>query len=344
LDPLSIIIFGGVLGGVCLLAVGAVQTVQHSKSPMEQRLNDIKKRTPVERELDPQTKGAQMSLAEREESQHAPRKADLLPLVSTMLSRNAIVAKLEADLRQARSNWRASELVYFSVVLSLMAFVVLSLLIKQVVVALLVSALVLLLPFLYVRRVKAKYLNAFANQLADTLVLQSNALRSGYSFMQSLDMVAREAEPPMSDEFKRISDEIQVGKTVEQAMDAFYQRIGSTDVNLVVMAVLIQREVGGALAEILDTISAVIRERVQIQGEIRTLTTQGRMSGFFLALMPVGLGFTIHFVTKLLSGGVGDPYMKPLFAEKVGHYMIGVGLVMQLIGFLVIRKIVSIEV
>jgi len=157
-------------------------------------------------------------------------------------------------------------------------------------------------------------------------------------------MGAREADPPICDEFKRIFEEIQVGRTVEDALDDFAERIGSTDVNLLVMAVVIQRQVGGALAEILDTIAAVIRERVTIQGEIRTLTTQGRMSGLFLSMMPIGLGVVINVVTKLMSGGQGDSYMKPLLTEKIGKYMIAVGVVMQLIGFFVIRKIVTIEV
>jgi len=340
MDLVTILIVLSVVGGIVLLATGTIQTVQHSRSPVEQRLETIRKRTPVERELGTD----EMSLSEREESQRIPRRADLLPLMTRLLSRNAMMARLEADLDAARSNWRASEIVYASLVITAVVFLILTLIFKNLIIASLLSLPALAGPFIYVRRLRAKYLDKFGAQLADTLTLMSNALRSGYSFNQAMEMVAREADPPMSDEFKRVADEIQVGKTVEEAMDNLGKRINSADLNLMVTAVLIQREVGGALAEILDTIAEVIRERVRIQGEIRTLTTQGRISGLFLAFMPIGLGLAVNVITKLMSGGTAEPYMAPLLNTKAGHWMIGIGLVMQVIGFFVIKRIVTIEV
>lgn len=340
MDALTVLIVVTVLGGLVLLATGTVQTVQHSRSPMERRLETIRRHTPIERELATE----EMTLSEREETKRVPRRADLLPYMTRLLSRNAFLAQLEADLDAARSNWRASEIIYLSLVIAALAFLVLTLIFKNLVIASMFSLPALAAPFLYVRRLKAKYLDSFGAQLADTLTLMSNALRSGYSFNQAMEMVAREADPPMSDEFKRVSDEIQVGKTVEEAMDNLAKRIGSADLNLMVTAVIIQREVGGALAEILDTIAEVIRERVRIQGEIRTLTTQGRISGLFLAFMPIGLGLAVNVITRLMSGGTGEPYMAPLLHTKAGHWMIGIGLVMQVLGFFVIKRIVTIEV
>jgi tight adherence protein B len=107
----------------------------------------------------------------------------------------------------------------------------------------------------------------------------ANSLKAGFSFLQAVEMVSREAQPPISEEFGRLTQEIALGVSISQSMESLSERIRSMDLSLMVTAVLIQREVGGSLAEILETIASVIRERVRIRGEIRTLTTQGRMTG-----------------------------------------------------------------
>jgi tight adherence protein B len=199
------------------------------------------------------------------------------------------------------------------------------------------------LPWGYVKMVRAKYYRKFDEQLADTLMLMSNSLKAGFSFLQSVEMVAREAQPPISEEFGRMTQEIALGVPITQAMDGMSERINSMDLSLMVTAVLIQREVGGSLAEILETIAAVIRERVRIKGEIRTLTTQGRMTGMLLGALPISLGMILHFVTKMMAPDQ-ESFVMPLINTPMGQTMLMIAIVMQIIGFTAIMKIVSIKV
>src|SRR4030042_5034999 len=142
-------------------------------------------------------------------------------------------------------------------------------------------------PTFYLRRQQGRRLIRFDNQLADMLSLLVNGLRAGYSTMQAMEAVSRELPPPISAEFRRVVQEMQLGVSLDTALENLTRRIPSNDLELVVTATNVQREVGGNLAEILDTISHTIRERIRIKGEIRVLTSQVMLSGRFLALMPV---------------------------------------------------------
>lgn len=320
------------IAGLAFFAIGSIQTVAHTRSPMDTRLKQITTRTPIERELRPEAG----SLAEREEQARAPRKADILPLVSQFLKRFSLFTQLEEDLTMAHSDWRASELMAGSVIVSLVIFSLLQWRLQLLPISIAVSLLVLAFPWTFVKMKRGRWQRRFELQLADTLVLMSNAMKAGYSFMQAIDLVGREALPPMSDEFRRMSQEIAVGVPVEDAMESFGARIKSMDLDLVITAVLIQRVVGGALAEILDNIAKVIRERVRIKGEINTLTTQGKMTGYFLVGMPIALGLFL----SVISPG----YTTPLFQEAIGQKVILTGGAMQIFGFLVVKRIISIEV
>jgi len=336
------------MGGVLFLFIGGYQTVAHERSPVNIRLEQIKKAKPIETRI---VRGGlpratdTLTLAEREELLRAPRRAELLPLVTKYVSRMAVLHRLDEDLRKAGSNWRASELLVGSAFLMLLVMIIMMLITRKPFFSMLLGVATLSLPFVYVRWLVARWHRRFNEQLPDTLTLMSNGLKAGYSFLQAIELVGREALPPICDEFRRISHEISVGVPVEDAMEAFGERVRSMDVDLMVTAVLIQREVGGALAEILDTIAEVIRERLRIQGEIRTLTTQGRITGYLLALMPIGLGIAIHLITGTL-GGVTKPedqYMYPLLHTATGHKVMIGAAIQQFIGFLIIRKIVNIE-
>ena len=168
------------------------------------------------------------------------------------------------------------------------------------------------------------------------LTMVANALRAGFSFMQAFELIAREMDAPIGREVQKVVNEVNVGVTLETALENMQKRVESPDFELVVTAVLIQRQVGGNLAQILDTISGTIQERVRMRREVMALTAQGRMSGIVLALLPVALGV---FLTT-----VSPDYMRPLFEETTGQIAIGVAVVMEIIGFLVIRKIVDIKV
>lgn len=194
-------------------------------------------------------------------------------------------------------------------------------------------------PRIYVGRQKSQRLQKFDDQLADMLNLVVNGLRAGFSIMQALDGVSREMPPPISDEFRRVLQEMQLGIDMEHALSNLLRRIPSDDLDLVVTAMNVQREVGGNLAEILDVISHTIRERVRVKGEIRVLTTQTLYSGRFLASMPVLLALILWLINR--------PYMMEFFNPEtrlVGMILLGVAVIMIISGYFVMTRIASIEV
>jgi tight adherence protein B len=192
------------------------------------------------------------------------------------------------------------------------------------------------LPRFYVKYLQGKRLKDYNNQLGDAINLLANGLRSGYSLLQAMDAVSREMSPPMSEEYQRVVREIGLGLSNERAMNNMLRRIPSDDLDLMITAVNVQHEVGGNLAEILETISHTIRERIRIKGEIKVLTAQGMISGYVISFLPVGLGLVLF--------AMNPAYMGAMFQEPCGWAMVAVGVVMTVIGFIAIRKIVNIEV
>ncbi len=202
------------------------------------------------------------------------------------------------------------------------------------------------IPQFYLSNAAKRRLRAFEDQLVTTLNLWVNAIRSGYSVLQAMEAIATELQAPVSVEFERVVQEVRLGLTVPQALENMLRRVPSDDLDLVVTAVKIQREVGGNLAEILDIISFTIRERIRIKGEIRTLTAQGRLSGWIISMLPFVLAFILYLINK--------PYVAQLWAREepffpilnvpCGWIVIGIGGVMMLIGIIIIQKIVDIEV
>ncbi|MDI6735765.1 MAG: type II secretion system F family protein [bacterium] len=192
------------------------------------------------------------------------------------------------------------------------------------------------IPHIFLHHLKKKRLSAFTRQLCNALSLISNSLKAGYSFLQALDMVAKETFPPVSVEFSRVIREENLGVPLEKALGNLTNRIESDDLDLVITAVLIQRQIGGNLSEILDRIAWTVRERIRIKGEIKTLTAQGRLSGCIISLLPIILGVILYFLQP-------DIY-KLLLTEHVGWGIIGICIIMQATGILIIRKIIQVEV
>lgn len=177
---------------------------------------------------------------------------------------------------------------------------------------------------------------AFTEQLGDMLTMVANALRSGFSFMQALEHISKEMDAPMSREIDKVLWELNLGAPMEKALENMCQRVSSPDFELVVTAVLIQRQVGGNLAQVLDNISSTINDRIRMRREIMTLTAQGRLSGMILGLLPIAVGLFLYFVTP--------GYLSPLLESDIGPIAIGFGLISELIGFIVIKKIVDIDI
>ena len=197
----------------------------------------------------------------------------------------------------------------------------------------------LFLPRLYVRRLQGQRLQRFNDQLADMLNLMVNGLRAGYSTMQAMEAVSNEMPEPINMEFRRVIQEMQLGIPMYTALDNLLRRIPSDDLDLVITAMNVQREVGGNLAEILDTISFTIRERVRIKGEIRVLTSQVMYSGRFLAMMPLLIFAALWLMNK--------DYMMQFFIPETrlfGIIALVIGGSMIIAGYFVMTRIAKIEV
>jgi len=199
------------------------------------------------------------------------------------------------------------------------------------------------LPRMWLNRRKNGRLGAFNKALPDTITLIANALRAGSSFLQAIELVVRESRPPISTEFGRVIREVNLGLPFDQALENMVRRVRSDDLELMATAISIQHQVGGNLAEILDSIAYTIRERVRIKGEIRTLTAQQRLSGYVVGFLPIGLaGFLF-----IAAPGFMDPmFQNPpeILGLPAGVIILILGGVMMFIGFMLIRRIVDIEV
>lgn len=199
------------------------------------------------------------------------------------------------------------------------------------------------LPRFWLNRRKTKRLKAFNSSLADTIMLLANALRAGSSFLQSVEMIVRESRPPISTEFARVIREVNLGLTLDEALANLQRRVRSDDLDLMTTAIAIHHTVGGNLAEILDSIAFTIRERVRIKGEIKTLTAQQRMSGYVVGFLPVAL---VIVMSVIAPSFMAPMLQKPpeLFGLPAGFFILAGGGLMMLIGFVLIRRIVDIEV
>ena len=201
-----------------------------------------------------------------------------------------------------------------------------------------------LIPVIYIRTAASRRLKAFEGQLSQTIDLWVNALRSGYSVLQSMEAIATELPPPVSVEFERVVQEVRLGLSVPQALGNMLRRMPSEDLDLVVTAVNIQREVGGNLAEVLDSISFTIRERIRIKGEIRVLTAQGRLSGWIISLLPIGLAVILMIINPTYMNSLLAPIPPMVGPVPCGWMVVGAGLLMMLAGMYIIQRIVDIEV
>lgn len=193
-----------------------------------------------------------------------------------------------------------------------------------------------IIPFLLLNRARTKRLNEFNSQVGEALTIMANSMRSGFSFLQSMDMVRKEMPDPISKEFGRTFQEINLGTSTEEALQNMAKRVNSEDLDLVITAVLIQRQVGGNLAEVLDNIAGTIRERIRIKGEIKTLTAQGRMSGWVIGLLPIILG-ALMFV-------INPSYIMELFTTQIGLMLLTAAVMGEIIGIILIKRIVNIRV
>jgi tight adherence protein B len=192
-----------------------------------------------------------------------------------------------------------------------------------------------MLPQIWLKMAQKRKKINFNNQLIDALLIIANSLKAGFSFLQAMDLVSKEMTDPIAGELQFCLREMNYGTPTEEALLNLSDRVGSDDLDLLVTAILIQRQVGGNLAEVLQNIHGTIQDRLRIQREIKTLTAQGRISGFIIAALPFGMAAILW--------AINPGYMKVLITEKLGLVMVAIGITFEIIGFLVIRKIISIK-
>ena len=276
-------------------------------------------------------------------SKRFQKTEDFLQRVFNFIKRTAkpiadwnIAKELDFLLKQAGIPLFGAEFIIITVVCSILGGLAIYIITFNVSIAPLASVGILLIFWLWVRMRIGKRRKAFTEQLGDCLTTVANALRAGYSFQQAMDVVAREMEPPISTEFERVTTDIAMGVTLEEALEQMNKRVGSPDYDLVVTAVLIQREIGGNLAQILDTISDTINERIRMKREINALTAQGRFSAWVLIVLP--------FVTAAFCYVFNHDQTMMLVTEDSGRIALAVAIIMEFIGFITIRKIVDIKV
>ena len=280
---------------------------------------------------------------------HLMAESVALARLNRVVEQRDFGANLARDIARADLKLKPGEYMFLwasSIAGVPLSFIVVGFILKplQTPLALIIGAVVgFFLPRTWLKRRQASRLAAFNKQLPDTITLIANALRAGSSFLQAIEMVVREAQPPISLEFGRVVREVNLGLAFDAALENMVRRVRSDDLELMATAITIQHQVGGNLAEILDSIAFTIRERVRIKGEIRTLTAQQRMSGYVVAFLPIGLMAALMVI---------DPgFMSPMFENPpeflglpLGVALLGLGAFSMFVGFTLIRRIVAIEV
>lgn len=257
-------------------------------------------------------------------------------LTGDLAEKRGLLEKLERDLERANLPLRAAEAIFFGVAGSLVLGVLALLLTRNVMVALMVVLVGIAVPKAMLSLKVRKRQKAFEAQLPDMLALMAGTLRAGYSIGQGFEAVSKEMDDPMGRELRRVVTENRLGRPLDEALESVADRMGSDDFAWAVMAIRIQREVGGNLAELLLTVANTMTQRERLRRDVATLTAEGRMSAIVLGILPPALG-AVMFV-------MNPEYISKLFQPGMGYVLLGAGVVAMLIGFAWMKKIITIEV
>jgi tight adherence protein B len=313
-----ILLVGGVIV-LLLLIIGVVVSITSERSLVEERLGRFLE-------------------DERPELEGEGGGSIITEWLNRRVARSSGGDRIARELARADLKFKVAEyyaLVFMSTLIT--AFV--AWLIQPLLVSAIIGAVIgFFIPRFYVKRQQTVRLNKFNDQLSDMLNLMVNGLRAGYSTMQALEAISRELPAPISDEFHRVVQEMQIGIPMEKALDNLLRRIPSEDLDFVITAINVQREVGGNLSEILDNISFTIRERVRIKGEIRVMTAQVRTSATVLSLIPVFLTLALWFISPEYIASFFD--RGPLCGWIAVVTIVG----MIVAGYFVMMRIADIEV
>ncbi len=322
----QMLILGGGVLLLILLIVGAVFAVTRERSVVEERLGKYLEE-------------------ERPEDEKAPGGSVITEWLNRRVAGSSRGDRIARELARADLKFKVAEW-YALIFMSTVATGIIAVLIQSSypVVSLAIGGVIgFFIPRFYIKRQQGLRLTRFSDQLGDMLNLMVNGLRAGYSTMQAMEAVSRELPAPICDEFRRVVQEMQIGISMEKALDNLLRRIPSEDLDFVITAINVQREVGGNLSEILDTITFTIRERVRIKGEIKVMTAQVRTSGAVLSLIPVFLAVALWFVSPEYIGSFFD---ENPFIPQPWCGIIAIAVILSMIagGYFAMMKIADIEV
>jgi tight adherence protein B len=245
------------------------------------------------------------------------------------------LSRAEAALERANLPLRAGEALFFYAAVVVIA-TILGLAFGSLFTALIFGGVVAILPPAVVSFIAGRRRKKFLGQLPDTLQLLSGTLRAGYSLMQGVEAVSQEVQDPMGQELRRVVTESRLGRPLEESLDGTAERMDSPDFSWAVMAIRIQREVGGNLSELLMTVADTMTQRERLRRDVASLTAEGRMSAIVLGLLPVGLGIVMYLMNP--------EYMSKLFTDSLGNILLGGAIVAMIVGFLWMKKIIDIEI
>jgi tight adherence protein B len=305
-----------------LLGAIAVRQLRPGRSPTERRIQALRSQAgPVQEAV-------------------ILRQISAIPALRSLLSDSTWAARTSLDLERANLHLRVGEYllarIFLAVLFSSFGLLVVEGRTLGLLLGIPLGCLGFMLPAFYVGLRKRRRLKAIQDQLAEAITLIANSLRSGLGFLQGVQAAARQLTPPIADELDHLVQDINLGVSTEQALLDLSRRVGSYDLDMVVTAIIIQRSTGGNLSEILDNVAETMRERQRVQGEITTLTAEKRLTGNILAGYPAvlaGILFLLH-----------PDLMSVLWTEPAGVVLLIIAGVLQVVGFIAIQRIVSIDI
>jgi tight adherence protein B len=257
-------------------------------------------------------------------------------ITGDLAERQGLLERLERDLERANLPLRAAEALFFGAVAALIAGAFALVLTGSPLVAVAAVLIGVMLPKVIINIRVRRRIKAFEGQLPDMLDLLAGTLRAGYSIAQGIDAVSKEIPDPMGRELQRVVNEHRLGRSLEESLDGVAERTGSDDFAWAVMAIRIQREVGGNLAELLLTVSSTMNQRERLRRDVASLTAEGRMSAMVLGLMPFILGAVMYVINP--------EYVLALLTPGIGYFMLGAAVVSMIIGFIWMKKLITVEV
>jgi tight adherence protein B len=268
------------------------------------------------------------------------RTRSSIPTLRRLLTGTSWATDLEVRLRRADLNLRVGEFVLLRALVAMVLFF-LTVAISRFqpigfFIGILVGAVGLWLPSVYVNLLIQRRRNKLERQLVDLVPMLSSSLRGGFAFQQAMDVASRQIGPPMSDELSMVIHDVNLGSTMQAALQDLGSRVDSTDLDMLITAILVQRTTGGNIAEVLDKTAETMSERERIRGEVRTLTAQQRLTGLILSVYPLAIGLLLLAIMPSL--------WSKLFTETAGQVMLGIALVLQVIGFIAIRRALRVDI